>query len=45
LSEPIFLPAEVKKIELRVQRHEVTTAADSPIMSRFNLLTGPPAYA
>lgn len=27
LSEPIFLPAEVKKIELNVQRKDVVTAA------------------
>jgi len=39
LSEPIFLPAEVKIRELMVQRQEVTNAADSPTTLRSNSLT------
>jgi hypothetical protein len=30
LNEPNLLPAEVKKRELNVQKHEVRIAADSP---------------
>jgi hypothetical protein len=38
-NEPILLPADVKRIELPVQRHEVNIAAVSPTRFEFKLLT------
>jgi hypothetical protein len=39
LSQPILLPADVKKIELTVQRNDVATAALSPITPGSKPLT------
>jgi hypothetical protein len=39
LNEPSLLPADVKKRELAVQRHEVRIAADSPMRAEFKFLT------
>ncbi len=39
LNEPNLLPADVKKRQLAVQRHEVRIAAESPIRSEFKFLT------
>jgi hypothetical protein len=38
-NEPILLPADVKRIELPVQRHEVSIAAVSPTRLESKLLT------
>jgi len=39
LKAPIFLPADVKKSELMVQRNEVAIAALSPTTPESKLLT------
>jgi hypothetical protein len=38
-NEPNLLPAEVKRIELKVQRHDVRIAADSPTRPESKFLT------
>jgi hypothetical protein len=39
LNEPNLLPADVKRIELAVQKHEVRIAADSPMRFVSKFLT------
>ena len=39
LNEPNLLPADVKKIELAVQKHDVRIAADSPTRFESKFLT------
>jgi hypothetical protein len=39
LKEPNLLPADVKRIELKVQRQDVRIAADSPIRLESKFLT------
>jgi hypothetical protein len=39
LNEPNLLPADVKRTELNVQRHDVRIAADSPVRLESKLLT------
>ena len=39
LNEPNLLPADVKNIQLAVQRHEVRIAAESPVRFEFKFLT------
>jgi hypothetical protein len=39
LNEPNLLPADVKRIELNVQKHEVRIAADSPTRFESKFLT------
>jgi hypothetical protein len=39
LNEPNLLPADVKRIELNVQRHDVRIAADSPMRLESKFLT------
>jgi len=39
LNEPNLLPADVKRIELNVQKHDVRIAADSPMRLESKFLT------
>lgn len=39
LNEPNLLPADVKKIQLHVQKHDVRIAADSPMRLESKSLT------
>ncbi|MGD0028642.1 MAG: hypothetical protein ABSC91_06865 [Candidatus Bathyarchaeia archaeon] len=39
LNDPILLPADVNIIELPVQRHDVSTAADSPMRLESKFVT------